>query len=232
MSPVWIVVKVTIIVALSLAGARLARGSRAAVRHALLAAAFGVMLVLPVASFVVPPIRIAVSVAPQDRTPLPAAEDLPGTILPITRAEPAAIARGSASPRLPLWMWAWIAGAVVALSPMFAGLWQIGSLRRSGRRWPHGQSVVQSLALDTGIRRRVEVLLHEHAGGPMACGVVRATIVLPPEAQTWNREDLRRALVHELEHLRRGDWITHCLARAVCAAYWFHPLVWIASTRA
>jgi TonB family protein len=31
--------------------------------------------------------------------------------------------------------------------------------------------------------------------------------------------------------VRRADWISHCLARAVCAAYWFHPLVWIAWRR-
>jgi hypothetical protein len=35
-------------------------------------------------------------------------------------------------------------------------------------------------------------------------------------------------LVHELEHIRRGDWTLHILARLVCALYWFHPLVWIA----
>jgi hypothetical protein len=128
---VTIVIKVTIIAAFSLAGARLARRSRAAVRHALLAAAFGGMLVLPVASFVVPPIRIAVSVA-QDRTALPAVTDFPSTIPPIMRAQPAVIARGSASAPLPLWMWVWIAGAVLALLPMLTGLRQIRSLRRSG----------------------------------------------------------------------------------------------------
>jgi uncharacterized protein (TIGR03435 family) len=227
---VTILIKVTIISALSLAGARLARRSRAALRHAVLAAAFGVMLVLPVASFIAPPVRIAVSVA-QDRTEWPAATDPHSPIPPITRAQPAVIARGSASAPLPLWMWIWTAGTALALLPMLTGLWQIRTLRRSGRPWPYGQPVIQSLALDAGIHRRVELLLHEHAPGPMACGMVHPAIVLPCDAQTWNREDLRRALAHELEHVRRGDWVTHCLARAVCAAYWFHPLVWIAWRR-
>jgi uncharacterized protein (TIGR03435 family) len=31
-----------------------------------------------------------------------------------------------------------------------------------------------------------------------------------------------------MEHVRRGDWLSHCLARVACAIYWFHPLVWIA----
>ncbi len=59
--------KVTITTALSLIGVRLLRGSRAAVRHALLAGAFGVLLVLPIASVVAPPVRIAVPIAAQAR---------------------------------------------------------------------------------------------------------------------------------------------------------------------
>jgi hypothetical protein len=34
--------------------------------------------------------------------------------------------------------------------------------------------------------------------------------------------------MHELEHIRRGDWTVHIMARVVCAFYWFHPLVWVA----
>lgn len=63
-----IAIKATIVTALALMGAWLARGSRAAVRHALLAAAFGVLLALPVASLVIPSIRIAVPDAAQQRT--------------------------------------------------------------------------------------------------------------------------------------------------------------------
>src|SRR6202050_2056045 len=62
----------------------------------------------------------------------------------------------------------------------------------------------------------------------MPCGVAHPAIVLSPDAQTWDGEDLGRAIVHELEHVRRRDWLSQCLARAVCAVYWFHPLVWIA----
>ena len=91
-----------------------------------------------------------------------------------------------------------------------------------GRRSPIG------LALESGIRRRVEVLLHEALPGPIASGMLHPAILLPRDAQTWESEDLNRAFLHELEHVRRGDVVTHCLARAACAVYWFHPLVWMA----
>jgi len=72
-----IVAKVTVTTALALSGVRLARRSRAAVRHALLAAGFGVMLALPVVSIVAPPVRIVSPMTAQDRAWLP---PLAGTI--------------------------------------------------------------------------------------------------------------------------------------------------------
>jgi len=37
--------------------------------------------------------------------------------------------------------------------------------------------------------------------------------------------------VHELEHIRRADWIIYLAAQAACILYWFHPLVWLARRR-
>jgi beta-lactamase regulating signal transducer with metallopeptidase domain len=76
--------------------------------------------------------------------------------------------------------------------------------------------------------RRIELILHENLSGPMTFGFIRPAIVFPPDAPTWSRDDLRRAITHELEHVRRGDWVVFCMARSVCALYWFHPLVWMA----
>jgi len=90
---------------------------------------------------------------------------------------------------------------------------------------------VDGLALDAGIRRHVDVLLHEALAGPMTCGAVRPAILLPLDAPNWDSEDLNRAMVHEMEHVIRRDWVIHCVARAVCGLYWFHPLVWMAWRR-
>src|SRR6185312_17352345 len=110
----------------------------------------------------------------------------------------------------------WAAGAMLFLLPALVGLWQIRALRRSALPWTRA-----------GIRRPVEVLLHEALPGPMACGVMRPAILMPRDAEFWNADDLNRAMIHELEHVRRGDSIWLCMARLACALYWFHPLVWI-----
>ena len=65
----------------------------------------------------------------------------------------------------------------------------------------------------------------------MTCGVLKPAIILPASAEQWDEATLRCALTHELEHVARWDFLTHCLSRMVCAAYWFHPLVWAAWRR-
>ena len=227
-----LVAKVTVIMALALFAVWLARGRRAAVRHAFLAAAFGVMLLLPVASVLVPPVRLAVPVVAgnppsimrvEQNPPVPVADE------PDVRAIPAPQSPGISVFNLLLTVW--IAGGAISLLPLAIGLWQIRSLRRSGLPWLHGQSLAETIARDAGVYRRVEVLLHEEVPGPMICGIVRPTIVLPHDAESWSEEDLSRALVHEVEHVRRGDSVSSFLARGACAVYWFHPLVWIAWRR-
>jgi uncharacterized protein (TIGR03435 family) len=231
-----IVAKATVTAALGLIGVWLTRRSRAAVRHALLAAAFGVLLVLPIASLVAPPVGIAI--AARERI-APSPGDT-GTISPIAPSQASAtvapVHPKSAGLSLSTLLFAaWLAGMALFLFPVTLGLWHVRSLRRTAVPWRHGQQLVDWLAAeglvnDAGIDR-VEVLLSGTLPGPMTCGIFHPAIVLPQEAETWQQEDLNRAIVHELEHVRRGDWASQSLARVVCAAYWFHPLVWIAWRR-
>lgn len=229
-----ILVKVSVTTGLALAGARLARGGRASVRHVLLTAAFGVLVALPIATVMGPSVPVEVPLVVQDAI----VTSWPAPIVDVTPIAGQADAVASVPrtihrrPRRPsisaIALTAWLAGAVLLLIPVVAGLCQVRSLRRGALPWPAGQAIVDRLALDAGIHRHVDALLHEALPGPMTCCFVRPAILLPVDAQSWNQEDVRRALVHELEHVRRGDWISQVIARALCACYWLHPFVWIA----
>ena len=228
-----ILLKVTVTMLLALVGARAASRSKASVRHVLLAAAFAVVLVLPIASIVAPTIPLAVPaslqtvIAPAAVEPIAPAlqETAAAGAAPLGTQPPVAPSRPSLAVLL---LAAWIAGAIVFLIPIGVGLWQVRSLRRSALPWREGRAAVNALAAEMNLRRDVEVLLHESVRGPMTCGVVRPAIVLPMDARAWADEDLRCAVVHELEHVRRVDWISHCLARGITACYWFNPVVWMA----
>jgi bla regulator protein blaR1 len=230
-----ILAKATGVAAAALLGTWLARKSRAAVRHVLLAAAFAVLLALPIGSLVAPPLRVEVPSAATERAVSAQLAATLETVLLIDPVESAAAVAPTAASSRPststVLLAVWAMGTTLFLIPVVVGVWQMRSLRRSGLPWRHGQDVVDSMARDASIKRGVEVLLHESMAGPMTCGVFQPAIVLPVDAPAWAEADLRRAIVHELEHVRRADWATQCFARIVCASYWFHPLVWVAWRR-
>jgi uncharacterized protein (TIGR03435 family) len=228
-----ILAKATGVLTLALVSTRLARTSRAAVRHLILAGAFGVLIGLPIASAIAPAIRVPVSV------PVAAAtrDDVGAQIIDAFVDAPPVLAPAAKSQDPPSSTWpsvaalviaVWVAGIAICLAPVIGGLWQLRVLRRSALPWRSSRATIGQLAVDARIHRPVDVLLHEAVSGPMTFGVRQPIVVLPVDAPGWPEEELRRALIHEFEHVRRSDWISHALARVVTACYWFHPIAWAA----
>ena len=61
------------------------------------------------------------------------------------------------------------------------------------------------------MKRRTADVRHRPAGDPAA------------RRAQWSDDDITRALIHELEHVRRADWPVFIATRIVAALYWFHP---------
>ena len=224
----------TLTVALALTG--LARRSRAAARHVLLVAAFAVLLALPAASFVIPSRGVtlpaqtaalsapAAAVVPVMTSPSPAVVDALESVDRF-RIESTGVTASAI-------LWAiWGAGMLLCVLPVLAGTWHLRSLRRSSSVCARGEALLHKLSAEAGIQRSVAVRVHESIPGPMTYGILRPVIMLPLDATAWSEEELCRAMIHELEHVRRGDWLSQYMARIVRALYWFHPLVWIAWRR-
>ena len=134
-----ILVKVTLTVLLALAGVWFARRRCAATRHALLAAVFGILLALPAASLLAPPVRMKVPAEARERME-------PQRVVTIEALSPAAAPQPDVDvaptaprslPSLSAFLFAvWISGAILFLLPVIAGLWQVRSLRREALVWP------------------------------------------------------------------------------------------------
>ena len=226
--------KATIMLALGLTAAGLAGRGRASVRHLFLVVTFGMLLVLPVIILTTPGVTIDVPVSR-------AMESTTATsVLPTSEPRAPRANVGRAQPEngqwsLPSWQQivrlGWVGGTVILLLSLAVALWRLRRIRRDGLPWPEVRELMQTLAAECGLQRSIEVLLHEDIPAPLTCGVWRPAIILPAEARNWSEVHLRRALIHELEHIRRGDWAIHLVARATCACYWFHPLVWVAWRR-
>jgi hypothetical protein len=82
--------------------------------------------------------------------------------------------------------------------------------------------------------RRIDVHeLPESAGqiSPMTWGFRRPIIMLPHGWRDWPRQQLHSALLHEIAHVERGDWLVHLGGHIVRALYWPNPLVWAAARK-
>jgi beta-lactamase regulating signal transducer with metallopeptidase domain len=223
-----LLVKTTALLVAGLTAVALAGRTRASVRHLILAATFATIGATPLLMLAVPQTTIEIPVLTATSAVAPAA----GGPAPATggpSAPPPAVPEPSAPiPWRAIALGGWLIGSLLFIAPFLMMLWQLRSLRRTGLPSTALSHAVASLARDIGRRRRIDVLQHELAVSPITFGVWRPVILMPLDAAEWSDADLRRVLTHEVEHIRRADWSIHVMARTAAAAYWFHPLAWIA----
>lgn len=219
-----VLAKATLILLGGLAVTTFARTARASARHLVVATAFAALVALPILIAVVPAMPIDVPVAATPIAPDPSAVPSdPSTTDVITTAAQRAL------PGLSVAQWVrvvWVAGAILFLVPVASALWRLSVIRRTGLPVAWHRAELARLADARGVSLPVELLEHEAVPAPMTFGVSRPVIVLPLDAREWSEAELRCALMHEIEHIQRGDWLMQIVARTVAAFYWFHPLVW------
>src|SRR5581483_5346157 len=160
-----LMVKATAVVTVGIVSAWLARRGRAAVRHALLASAFGILLALPIVPLISPPVTIRVPVLASNSEILPLFDYNPLSLPSQTStAHPGAAPTESgwslrplaSAPLSTILFYGWLIGIALFAIPVIRGLLQVRSLRRFGLPWRHGQAVAERLV--PRARRGVEVL--------------------------------------------------------------------------
>jgi hypothetical protein len=82
-----------------------------------------------------------------------------------------------------------------------------------------------------GVTTRARLLISGHVGVPVACGMFRSAILLPVEAELWDRERRTVVLLHELAHVKRHDCLVQAFAHLAWALHWYNPLAFIALSR-
>ncbi len=68
----------------------------------------------------------------------------------------------------------------------------------------------------------------ERFQGPLTLSFPKPVILVPEIMRDWDEGAQNIAVLHELAHIRRRDWVTTALAWLICAVYWFNPLTWVA----
>jgi beta-lactamase regulating signal transducer with metallopeptidase domain len=136
----------------------------------------------------------------------------------------------------------YVLGAMTLVARLVAGWLAANSLRREAilvadSQWRdrlhfwsgHLEVAGQQSA---GGTRRVTLLESDQIDVPVALGVRRPAIVVPSHlvAQA-SPQTVDVVLVHELAHVYRADCAWQLLDHVVQAAFWPHPLMWIAQKR-
>ncbi len=122
----------------------------------------------------------------------------------------------------------WTAGLGFLLIRIFLGLYGAHRLTRQGKHisGPFWQLLLKRFLDAVSIRRKISLLCHDKVRIPLTWGVFKPVVIMPAEAENWNRDTCSSALFHELSHVKRSDFLFKILARFSCALYWFNPLSW------
>jgi beta-lactamase regulating signal transducer with metallopeptidase domain len=200
------------------------RKARASVRHLVLAALFGFLLLLPVAERFAPRWEIET----KSHMVTNAERAATGPIVATAKAA----ARTEARPAFTVtWFHAYATGVTLLLAWLALGVIRLRRLEADAEVWLEGTARMNEVANEANIRRPALVVISRDVNVPMTFGFRRSTIVLPAIAKLWPDAELTLALRHELEHVRREDWFLQLVARTACALYWPVPLVWLAWRR-
>ena len=129
--------------------------------------------------------------------------------------------------RWPVAVWASV--ALVFLGRVFWGRVRLVWFRRHCRKMADTRlrRRVDRLAGGLGLRRPVGVLEAAGLATPVACGLVRPAILLPPGfAGRFDGTQQEVILAHELAHLAGRDPMWQLLADVLCAVLWWNPLTY------
>ena len=236
-------VKVSLVLAIALAGVWCLRRRSAAARHWVLSVAIVCALAVPLLSVLAPPWYVPVSMAgvglvgphESDAAATPAA-GLPGgpRTVNVTLSTPAgqvetqqSAVRKMAGLLAPVWM----VGVTTVATLLLLGLVRLAWL--SARATPVSDPRWLELAAETasrlGLARPVRLLQSTHPTLLATWGLLWPRVMLPAGAEAWESDRVRVVLAHELAHVRRGDWAVQLAADALRALFWFNPLMWVAT---
>ena len=93
-------------------------------------------------------------------------------------------------------------------------------------------SVYNEMIVQLKIKTNIPLLNTRHVNSPSLFGLIHPRLLLPLGIeQTFDLEQIRHILLHELLHFRRKDILINWLAQLLVIIHWFNPLIWYAFYR-
>lgn len=133
---------------------------------------------------------------------------------------------------LPFLVIAWGIGAFAFTLKVLGGYWYINSIRTNATPLDNfWNDRVQSLASTLAIRRFVLLAESPFVQAPIVIGYLKPVILMPVGLISGlSIDQVESILIHELIHIRRGDYIVNIIQSFLEALFFFNPFVWIISS--
>ncbi|MEP6993039.1 MAG: M56 family metallopeptidase, partial [Acidobacteriota bacterium] len=122
----------------------------------------------------------------------------------------------------------WLLGALAVSARLGIGWLRVRRIAREAEPVRDADWIAErdALALRLSVRRKVELKESPEVPVAMTAGLFKPLLLIGRTARLWAVERRRVVLLHELAHVKRGDWAAVLLAELAVALYWFHPLAW------
>lgn len=123
----------------------------------------------------------------------------------------------------------WAAGVCLVYLRQIAAWSSVARLRRVGVCAPPSPWLATLVRLSRSLRlaRPVQLLESSLVNAPLLLGHFRPLILLPAGLLTSLPADqIEAILLHELAHVRRGDFLVNVLQRLIEGLLFYHPAVW------
>jgi len=194
------------------------RVKAAAARHAVLFLTTAGMVAVAALNALLPPIPVPVLRTGVEASALPMPALPAPDVMVAGRPAPLPAAPPPAAPLAPVIFAAlYLAGAAICLARLvFGALWT----RRLFAASHAVESGLGSACFGSPVYECAWISV------PLTLGWLRPRILLPNGWRNWERAKLEAVLVHEHNHIRRGDWAIALLAAVNRSLYWFNPLAW------
>ena len=123
----------------------------------------------------------------------------------------------------------YVAVAMLLLVRLSGAILGLRCIRHRGKPMSNTAKLPNSVFAELKLSRKPKVLLSNEIEVPMAFGVVKPTILLPDDFESWGSGMQRVVLLHEGTHIKRRDAIWDLVSQVTAAVYWFHPAVHVMS---
>ena len=128
------------------------------------------------------------------------------------------------------------------IKAVLAGLWLVGTVFmfirlligwfRLRRFYLAAEPVSGDRRIGDMYGEKLKILLTSRIDCPVCFGILHPVIMLPPEMYiNATPGEIQMVLNHELAHIERRDCLTNLFQRIIEAVFFFHPLVWYASSQ-